>query len=96
MDYVHSPASIISCNLKFKQGLVFGIEKVFRLYHAETWLFIIIFINSSHLKDPYSNMVAGQATPSGVFDNDDEDRDQDFTVKKCCKTVVAIPDRLDV
>lgn len=37
-------------------------------------------------------MVAGQATPSGVFDNDDEDRDQDFTVKKCCKTVVAIPD----
>lgn len=48
------------------------------------------------MKDPYSNMVAGQATPSGVFDNDDEDRDQDFTVKKCCKTVVAIPDRLDV
>jgi len=41
-------------------------------------------------------MVAEQATPSGVFENDDEDKDQDFTVKKSCKTVVAIPDRLDV
>ena len=56
----------------------------------------IIFIKSSDLKDPYSKMVAGQATPSGVIVNDDEDNDQDFTVKKHCKTMVAIPDRLDV
>ena len=47
------------------------------------------------MKDPYSNMVAGQATPSGVFDNDDEVKDQDVAVKKRCKSVVAIPDRLD-
>lgn len=53
----------------------------------------IIFINSSGLKDPYSNMVAGQVTPSGVIVNDNNGDDQDFTVKKRCKTVVAIPDR---
>jgi len=47
------------------------------------------------LKDPYSSMVAGQATPSGVIADDNEDDDQDLTVKKHCKLVVAIPDRLD-
>lgn len=46
----------------------------------------------SDLKDPYSNMVAGQATPSGVFDNDGEGKEQDLAGKKCCKLVVAIPD----
>ena len=56
---------------------------------------VIIVVNSSDLKDPYSNMVAGQATPSGVFGNDIEGKDQDLTVKKHCKSVVAIPDRLD-
>ena len=56
---------------------------------------VIIVVNSSDLKDPYSNMVAGQATPSGVFGNDNEGKDQDLTVKKHCKSVVAIRDRLD-
>ena len=77
---------------------MFGIDKILWPYHAEIWLFtfnFIIVINSSDLKDPYSNMVAGQATPSGVFDNDEEGKDQDLTDKKHCKSVVAIPDRLD-
>lgn len=57
-----------------------------------------LIVISSGLKDPYSNMVSGQATSSGVVDNDedDDDDDQDFTFKRRCKTVVAIPDRLDV
>ncbi|KAL9984057.1 hypothetical protein ACROYT_G006313 [Oculina patagonica] len=45
----------------------------------------------SGLKDPYSNMVSRQVTPSGVFTNDDDD-EQDFSFKRRCKTVVAIPD----
>ncbi|KAJ7392362.1 Telomeric repeat-binding factor [Desmophyllum pertusum] len=46
----------------------------------------------SGLKDPYSNMVTGRAGPSGVNGNVDDNDDQDFTVTKRCKTVVAIPD----
>ena len=81
MNRLFSPASIYLLQ-----------TRAFSLYHAETF---IIVINSSDLKDPYSNMVAGQATPSGVFDKDDEGKDQDLAGKKCCKLVVAIPDRLD-
>lgn len=59
------------------------------------YYYYCIFLNRSNLKDPYSSMVAGQATPSGVIVDDNEDDDQHLTVKKHCKLVVAIPDRLD-
>ena len=59
-----------------------------------------VFFKSSGLKDPYSNMVSGQATPSGVIVNgdhdDDDDDDEDFAFKRRRKPVVAVPDRWDV
>lgn len=62
------------------------------------------FIASSGLKDPYSDMVAGEAGPSRINKNSndnkvDDDGDDDYndddnlTFKRRCKPVVAIPDR---
>ena len=66
------------------------------MFFSSSFLFNVIF-NSSGLKDPYSNMVSGQATPSGVIVNgdhdDDDDDDEDFTFKRRCKPLVAVPDR---
>ena len=59
------------------------------------------------MKDQYSDMIAVKAGSSRINDdaddhddnddddvNDEDQSDQDFIVNRCCKTVVAIPDRL--
>lgn len=95
---------LFPATFKFWEGLDIGFVKGAR---QESWLIsfsfsiilllllLLYFFNRSNLKDPYSSMVAGQATPSGVIVDDNEDDDQHLTVKKHCKLVVAIPDRLD-
>lgn len=59
------------------------------------------------MKDQYSDMITEKAGSSRINDdaddhddnddddvNDDDQSDQDIIVKRRCKTVVAIPDRL--
>ena len=57
--------------------------------------FVLFLYHSSGLKDVYSNMVAGEAGPSKVYSENNNDNDtNDIPVKRHCKAVVAEPDRL--